>query len=126
MERILGYFIFVVLGDGVLAAKFAHTEGNWALSESVTLLDGAMPPDPFIGRYASVWLDTTPPDPITSTEGRLRIFAKPNSRVNQYLLEWRERDNGAVIYWGEGMVYNNVLSGAYWGSRVNVALPRPH
>jgi len=35
-------------------------------------------------------LDTSNPDPITHTQGFLRIFRKPTSLVGQYLLEWRQ------------------------------------
>lgn len=126
MERILGYFLFLALGDGTLASKFGHTETDRLLSETATLLGGASPPNLFIGDYASVWLDAVGPGPVNHTQGFLRIFSKPNSLVDQYWLEWRQIENGRVIYWGEGMVHNNVLIGAYWGSQVNQALPSPH
>ena len=55
MPSLLGCFVFLALGDGVLASKFGNICNPVLLSESAMLLEQMS--DPFLGVFATIWLD---------------------------------------------------------------------
>jgi len=123
MNFILGYFVFIDLGNGCLGCKFGHLGIPLLLTESAVRASAQLPNDIWIGDYVSLWLDSL--NPPTHTPGRLYI--RPKS-ASQYLIEWRaEQDLDQVLFWGEGMLSNGQLVGSYWNDIIQQSLPnRPN
>lgn len=115
---VLGYFIFQPMGDGCLGSKFGHTRSVRIYTESATPSILNHGTDPFIGEYLVSWIDSvSQPESVLA---RLVIERKAGSLVGQYELIWSEvNDSSQILYYGEGMVFNGVLSGSYWNHIIN-------
>src|ERR1700733_12053950 len=103
MPPILGYFVFISLGHGILGSKFGHRTSNRLLSESATMLADGIANDPFIGLFESSWFDEVSAQTVASTVGRLRITWRGGPNTGQYLLTWTNDTNGTLLFQGEGM-----------------------
>ena len=118
MPPILGYYIFFALGDGVLNAKFGHTRAELMLSECAVLLGDVHPDDPFLGVFVTIFLDDILRP--SHTQAWLQIRLDRQGRRGKYELTWfksakvEDRTNQNIFYWGEAMVVNGQLVGAYW------------
>jgi hypothetical protein len=117
MDPVLGYFIFVNLGDGCLGSKYGTIINTLLLSESATKIQSSDPNDFYLGLYASTWLNAIHPDSQESSF--LTIERKAYSLV-QYVLTWHlDRDSHTRrIYYGEGMRCESGLIGAYWNETI--------
>jgi len=120
MGLILGYFVFIDLGNGCLGSKFGHLGRPSLLTESAVRRPEPISNDIWVGDYDSLWLDSS--NPPTQTQGRLLI--RPRS-ASQYFLEWRDEQNldHEPLFWGEGMISNGQLVGSYWNEVIQRTLP---
>lgn len=120
MGLILGYFVFIDLGNGCLGSKFGHLGLPYLLTESAVKRPQPVLHDIWVGDYDSLWLDSS--NPPTQTLGRLLI--RPRS-ASQYLLEWRDERNfdNEPLFGGEGMISNGQLVGSYWNAAIQRSLP---
>jgi hypothetical protein len=96
MNSILGYFVFINMGDGCLGSKYGNTGNLQLLTESGTRIGPQFGDDAFIGEYVVTWLDTI--NPVEHTQARLSITRKSGTLGGQYSLQWsRERDPSVIF-----------------------------
>ena len=121
-EPVLGYFIFIQLGHGILASKFGNRIHNQLFSEGATRLSLPHPDDLFVGVDATTWIDRL--QPFNRSRAWLLIEHRQDPARGQYLLMWfssadtdnRVRNN--ILFWGEGMLVDEQLVGADWDVRI--------
>jgi hypothetical protein len=110
-QGIIGSFVFRDEGDGCLTSKYMHddslqcpfTEGCKFISASTTM-------GKFCGIYQSVWIE----DNDNYIKAGLSIEKHPKND-SIYKLRWYEPgDPNAIIFYGTGMLFENLLVGAYW------------
>lgn len=109
-ERLIGSFVFRYEGDGCLTSKFHHEDSpTCPFTEACKLIEGSIDNDKFVGSYRTVWLEDT-----THVPAELIIAPHPANPA-LYKLTWHQPGNQiAVIFLGSGMLYDNLLVGAYW------------
>ena len=110
---IIGTFVFRNEGDGCLNAKYMNEHEMLPYGETCVLQDQNRNHQGFIGNYSTTWFEQ---NQINQTAV---LSINPNNsnnagNANSFVLEWRR--NGNLIFKGIGMVYGEVLVGAYWGT----------
>jgi hypothetical protein len=120
MNPVLGYFVFIDLGNGCLGSKYGNLGLVELLSEAATRISAQGAGDVWVGDFVSLWLDALNPP----THTRARLFIRPKT-TSQYLLEWRaERAPNGVLYFGEGMISGGQLLGCYWNQPIQDLYPQ--
>ena len=102
MSNLIGRFYFKRTGNGNLLGEFSNCFLKGNSTESADLIRNV---EDFEGEYNSSW-----------QEGGSSLFAKLfiEKKVNCkgiYTLRWER--NGTIIFWGEGLICNDVLIGDY-------------
>lgn len=105
---IIGSFVFRDDGDGCLSAKYHNQVMRSPLVESCKRTS-TFHADPFEGVFFTVWIEggTTP------ETAELRI----SRRGDVYQLTWTS--NNVVVFRGQGMLYDGVLTGFYWDDEIH-------
>jgi len=123
MYPIVGYFLFTNLGNGSLGARYGNTRNVKLFAECAVRVSGNKVSDPFLGTYASAWLNSAAVTPGESVGPRLVITFKQGASGGLYCLIWYNTEKLNIIqYYGEGMLSGNDLVGAYWSPDVKKML----
>lgn len=123
MDPLLGYFVFQKMGDGCFASKYCHRHLLSPHPEIMKRLPEDNSDDKkgslqniqpierneFEGRFRTTWIEDL--NASKSELATITITAKPNV-PGIFLLCW-EQDNDPLFY-GEGMIHNEILIGSYW------------
>ena len=118
MDPVLGYFLFKILGDGCLGSKYGNTIHPRLFAECAVKTSQPDKVDDFIGEYITTWIENDGAGEIVTAEAILEIFRRPHS-TSQYRLIWRDREPpNSILYYGEGMLSDNVLVGSYWNAGI--------
>jgi hypothetical protein len=126
MNPILGYFLFILQGRGVLVSTFSHTRADRLLSEAAVFLRDGGAGDNFVGVYLTTWIDGVNQVP-PSTQAWLQIILRAD--LVHYDLIWFASNNtqnlnaANILFRGEGMVIGDQLVGAYWNHDIPGARP---
>jgi hypothetical protein len=119
MNPVLGYFVFLDLGNGCLGSKYGNLGVDLLLVEAAVRTSGIVPNDIWAGDFVTIWLDDLTPN----GHSRAVLHIRPRTD-SQYVLEWRMQNRAAqILYRGEGMVSNGQLVGTYWNEDVQANLP---
>ena len=113
MATVLGYFVFENAGDGCLLGKYSNWRLHSPLTECTKLIRMNDLQPGFAGSYRSTWIEG---NQISGGVGQatLRIAPKANSQ-GIFTLEW----SVDAVFHGEGMLYKDLLIGAYWNDEVH-------
>ena len=106
-KNLVGTFVFRNEGDGCLTSKYFHGNQDYPFVEACKRQRSSKPKeDGFDGLYTTVWIQ----DDNIPQDSELRI--RWNKKGNTYNLTWS--DNKKIIFQGIGMIYDELLVGAYW------------
>lgn len=110
-SQIIGSFVFRNEGNGCLTSKFQHEDSRECpFTEASKLIGNPHPADRFIGVYRTVWLE----DNDRHVPAELIIERHPDN-AELYRLTWLSIGTPAdTLFWGCGMLYGDLLVGAYW------------
>jgi hypothetical protein len=127
MPGVVGYLIYVNMGDGCLISKYGNTASNNLFTEAAvriqdTELDSlaGQSKDSFVGRYLVTWIEgLTGSDTATA-----HLIIRPNSDAeHKYNLFWYDVSKAnKILYYGQGMLYGDILIAAYWSPDAHKAL----
>ena len=107
MARLKGRFYFKCTSIGNLLGEFSNNIAPGIYTESADLnINDKKGEAPFIGSYTSTWQEDGIPKYATLIIGNNH---KPNPQI--YSLTWTQEDK--TIYWGEGILFDNILMGNY-------------
>lgn len=111
LNQIIGSFVFRDEGDGCLTSKYQHADSRECpFTEACKIIAATQDDSPFIGTYRTVWLE----DWSKPVDAELNIIRHPqNPRI--FKLKWYHPGAPAeIIFDGTGMLYGDLLTGAYW------------
>lgn len=108
--KLIGTFVLRDEGNGNLSSVYHNTEADKPYQEicKLDLLKSPKDLDKFCGIYDSIWQEDNP----AQHDANLEItFDAVNFR---YALTRRDITNTTVLYRGTGMLYKDIMVGAYW------------
>jgi len=112
-NQIIGSFVFRNEGNGCLTSKFQHGNSKECpFTEACKLKNKEKinKINSFYGIYRTVWLQ----DNNAIVNSDLLIEEHPEN-PDLFKLTWHKPDKpNDIIFWGSGMIFENLLVGAYW------------
>jgi hypothetical protein len=130
MPGVIGYLIYLNMGDGCLTSKYGNTESKGLFTEAAVRIQDLeldslanKSKDKFVGKYVVTWIEgTTGADTETA---HLIIRPNPDSEF-KYNLFWNDVGIGnKALYYGQGMLYGDILVAAYWSPDAHKPLDPP-
>lgn len=137
MSEILGFLVYIDMGNGCLTSKYGNSARNGLFGEAavrIADLDGnpavnllsnsgedKSDKDKFIGKYLVTWIE----GPNEIQNGHL-IIEPDVEFAGVYKLVWHKvglRDK--ILYHGKGMRYGDILVASYWSPGVQRFLNDP-
>jgi hypothetical protein len=106
MPTLIGRFWFDRTSNGNLIGEFSNNISKRISTESADLVKGGS--TDFIGDYLSTWQEDD-----AACFANLKVSYKSGTGNKIFTLEWKE--DGKLIFEGEGKLYNNTLIGDYRG-----------
>ena len=121
MDNLLGFLVYIDLGNGCLASKFGNTAvGSLFTEAAVQIPDpnpGASPDDikgKFIGKYLVTWIE----GPEKTVTAHL-IIKQDGESTARFKLIWQDlKDPTNILYFGQGMRYGDLLVASYWSPAI--------
>jgi hypothetical protein len=101
MAKVLGRFYFKKTTAGNLIGEYSNSGMMSVDSEAANVVD---PGQGFLGTYRSTWLEDS------SCKSADLIITQKHA-PNIFTIEWFK--NGKVVFWGEGMLVDDILIGDY-------------
>lgn len=103
MAKLIGRCYFKLTASGNLLSEYSHNNSKGINTESASLVKAV---SGFVGTYNSYWNETDSTLPVT-----LEINFRKGTNDTIYTLTWTE--NGIIIFWGEGMLCDDILIADY-------------
>lgn len=103
MSKLIGRCYFKQTANGNLLSEYSHNDSTTIKTESASIIKGT---SSYEGTYESYWNETNSTSPVT-----LEIKIKLGTGGAIFILTWTE--NGNIIFWGEGMLCDNILIADY-------------
>lgn len=107
-NTVIGSFVFRDDGDGCLSSKYINNHTPTPFAECAKLLPRNTGGEKFEGTYNSVWLENNGSFPA--------VLHIAKVSPHKYQLKWWREE--ALAFIGEGMLYGELLVGAYWEVRL--------
>jgi hypothetical protein len=108
---IIGTFVFRNEGDGCLNVKYMNEHENIPYGETCVLQHRNPGHRGFPGDYSTVWFEQT----NRTVVANLSIQNNIAGNTNTFDLKWTIAGATTPIFTGIGMIYGELLVGAYWG-----------
>lgn len=106
-NQIIGSFVFRNEGDGCLTSKYQNADSIEApFVECSKLLRPISQTDVFVGEYRTTWIQEGSAENCTLT------IARALNNANMFSITWSTNQNSHFT--GTGMLYGELLVGAYW------------
>lgn len=112
--KLIGYFVLQNAGDGCIWAKYSNITLDSPLTECAKLIseqEGGF--GGFVGTYLATWIE----NPVKQeTDKAYLTIVEVVNKNGIYDLFWKD-SNGKIKFTGQGLLFNGLLSGAYWDDK---------
>ncbi len=108
MNELIGSFCYELMQSGNVVGEFTNNLNPRIFSESADRRAGIV--NEFEGNYISTWREVNEEDIMAVT---LVIRPMDDANGNKFHLTWNRRNNGELMFTGEGFLHRGMLVGHY-------------